>query len=385
MKPAHLALRSVILAFIFLLGNQPPVLAGDTWSDPYPGIRYRLMTKIKSGKTFEIHALYIDSCHPANRIKVSEEKDSKNFRVIEYAKKVGSTLAINGDYYPEFGMTMSDGILWEQLNTWQISYKPFLACTKEHMCEMHFDWALSLPLDPAFYNIIGGAQVLVKDGVSQIECSGSPCNSLVARTAYGVSQDKKTLILVVVEGGESATPSPGMARDELADLMIELGAYSAINMDGSGSSVVIWKNPANQKIENLSNDPIGTRYPFNILTVFNDPSAPELTPDNPKYCLCHSCADGDGGEEETDAGEGGNPEADNEEDAAVVSDGQEPMEGTEGNSSLNGSCGCGFAFQNGSEDTTGATESCLLLLVMIGFGSYIKRRSLIVFRRCDKT
>lgn len=55
------------------------------------------------------------------------------------------------------------------------------------------------------------------------------------RTAVGVSADGHTLILLVIDGRQPAH-SVGVTLPELADLMLELGAHDAINLDGGGST-----------------------------------------------------------------------------------------------------------------------------------------------------
>lgn len=55
------------------------------------------------------------------------------------------------------------------------------------------------------------------------------------RTAAGVSQDGRTLILMVIDGRQPGW-SNGVTLAQLADLMIEFGAWDAINLDGGGSS-----------------------------------------------------------------------------------------------------------------------------------------------------
>ena len=56
------------------------------------------------------------------------------------------------------------------------------------------------------------------------------------RTAAGISEDGETLILVVVDGRSSS--SAGMTVAELRDLMRDLGAWDATNLDGGGSSTM---------------------------------------------------------------------------------------------------------------------------------------------------
>lgn len=55
------------------------------------------------------------------------------------------------------------------------------------------------------------------------------------RTAAGVSQDGRTLILMVIDGRQPGW-SHGVTLAQLADLMIEFGSWDAVNLDGGGSS-----------------------------------------------------------------------------------------------------------------------------------------------------
>ncbi|MDD6308916.1 MAG: phosphodiester glycosidase family protein [Clostridia bacterium] len=82
---------------------------------------------------------------------------------------------------------------------------------------------------------VGGGTVLVKNGrraaFTNIISGKNP------RTAAGVDKTGKKLFLVAIDGRQSATP--GMTQEELADYMIALGADSAINFDGGGSTTMV--------------------------------------------------------------------------------------------------------------------------------------------------
>ena len=72
---------------------------------------------------------------------------------------------------------------------------------------------------------------------------GSPVDGLTdpevhPRTAVGYSQNGKFLYIVVVDGRQPFY-SQGMTLAELADLMIDIGAHDAMNLDGGGSSTLV--------------------------------------------------------------------------------------------------------------------------------------------------
>lgn len=60
------------------------------------------------------------------------------------------------------------------------------------------------------------------------------------RTAAGVTQDGRRLVLVVVDGRRPGW-SVGMTLPELAAFMLELGVHDAVNLDGGGSSTIVWR------------------------------------------------------------------------------------------------------------------------------------------------
>jgi exopolysaccharide biosynthesis protein len=57
------------------------------------------------------------------------------------------------------------------------------------------------------------------------------------RTAIGIDRDTNTVLMLVIDGRQ--TISRGYTMVELANLMLELGAEDALNLDGGGSSTMV--------------------------------------------------------------------------------------------------------------------------------------------------
>ncbi len=87
---------------------------------------------------------------------------------------------------------------------------------------------------------ITGGSLLVNNGSIPASFSHSS-PGLNPRTAIGTSKTGKELIILTVDGRSDA--SLGVTQYELAELMIQLGAYSAINLDGGGSTAMIARLP----------------------------------------------------------------------------------------------------------------------------------------------
>ena len=62
------------------------------------------------------------------------------------------------------------------------------------------------------------------------------------RTAAGVTRDGRTLVLLVVDGRRAGW-SVGVTLPELGRMMLDAGAWNAVNLDGGGSSVMWYRAP----------------------------------------------------------------------------------------------------------------------------------------------
>ena len=94
---------------------------------------------------------------------------------------------------------------------------------------------IELDFDPEDVDwAFGGLNYLVKDGrENEISSQVSGANP---RTAIGFSMDNTEIIMVTIDGRHK--DYVGAGQKELAKIMIELGAYNAVNMDGGGSTTM---------------------------------------------------------------------------------------------------------------------------------------------------
>ncbi|WP_134702502.1 phosphodiester glycosidase family protein [Ammoniphilus sp. YIM 78166] len=98
--------------------------------------------------------------------------------------------------------------------------------------------------------------ILLVDNGTALAPSVSSIRGTVARSAAGITQDGKTLLLVAVE---SSSKSRGMELAELAQLMKELGSYRAFNLDGGGSTTMAARKLADTEISLLNQPQGGTQ------------------------------------------------------------------------------------------------------------------------------
>lgn len=92
------------------------------------------------------------------------------------------------------------------------------------------------------HNAVTGSNQIVTDGKPlEDQPDRSFFTTAHPRTAIGITKDHK-LLLVTVDGRQPGI-SEGMPLDELAELMIALGAVQALNLDGGGSTTIAIADP----------------------------------------------------------------------------------------------------------------------------------------------
>lgn len=87
---------------------------------------------------------------------------------------------------------------------------------------------------------VGGSDVLVSSG----EVVTTDDGELHPRTAIGIDSDTGKVLLVVVDGRSES--SIGYTLVEMAQLMVQLGAEEALNLDGGGSSTMAVTPPGGE-------------------------------------------------------------------------------------------------------------------------------------------
>ncbi len=99
---------------------------------------------------------------------------------------------------------------------------------------------------------ISGSTILVKDGKTQY-----PDNSgdKAPRTAVGITADNKVVVMVL--DGRQSPYSAGASFHEIAQIMIDLGCVTAMNLDGGGSSTYVAKQEGSDNLS-LMNRPCDT-------------------------------------------------------------------------------------------------------------------------------
>lgn len=208
-----------------------PAHAQDTWTDPYPGMRR--LHRVTSNQN--INVLVVDLCAPG--VSVRTTKSGERQRTVgSFGALVGAEAAINGDFfsfstYSTNGPAMGDGAAWGGTDHDYVAPVQFGA---NHVALPPHESTAGV--EPWARQVVSGHPTLLVGGAARDNNGDALCTARHPRTALGLSADKRTLLLAVVDGRQ--TNRIGMTCDELGTLLKGLGAADAVNLDGGGSSTM---------------------------------------------------------------------------------------------------------------------------------------------------
>lgn len=225
----------VVLLFALALATALPLpaRAADVWTDPYPGVRHLHRTRSR----VDLHVLLVDLTAPEVSLVTTRPSD-RGLPVADFARQYDADIALNANYfdgaYRPCGLTAADGHAWTDAYEEECSASLGVGDLNQALA---FDSAQTLRSTPQPWmsNIVSGKPWLVRDGVALTGwLSPQHIASRHPRTAVGLSRDRKTLVLIIADGRKH--DAIGLDGDELAALMLEVGAWDAFNLDGGGST-----------------------------------------------------------------------------------------------------------------------------------------------------
>ncbi|HCF56898.1 MAG TPA: hypothetical protein DFS52_02740, partial [Myxococcales bacterium] len=182
-----------------------------------------------------IHALLVDMCDPSIDLRATRS-DERRQTPSRWGSSVGARAAINGDFfgyttYGTVGLAMGSGQRWTDTAD-NASWALFAAGRDGKISIRPESENLGTTPEAWMREIVGGDPNCLVGGVPQYD-TDSHYAERHPRSAVGISRDGKTLILAVVDG--RSTSSRGVTTQELGQVLLDLGAWDAMNFDGGGS------------------------------------------------------------------------------------------------------------------------------------------------------
>ena len=154
------------------------------------------------------------------------------------AKEVNAILAINGDYYgvQESGYVLKNGIVYRSTAS---KNQEDLVIYRDGTFEIINESNISINelVENGAYNILSFGPALVENGNISVGAKEEVDRAMASnpRTAIGII-DNLHYVFVVSDGRTNT--SEGLTLYELAEFMNKIGANTAYNLDGGGSSTM---------------------------------------------------------------------------------------------------------------------------------------------------
>lgn len=305
---------NAVRVLMVLVAAVAGLLAGPpaAWqrSQPFIGITYFARTESQP-RPLRMHVAQIDLQAPGIRFKMSPpggDRETIRQTTLDFARQERAQLAINGHFFLPFpsedrtawavGLAASEGTVYSAFEIPQQRYAlvPFaeaLNIDRENRASIvHYDPAFpdgrQVREAVTLWNVIAGSGQIVTNGQPSVPAyrddhhfdgalePGGPndysnhrawADVPTARTAIGLSRDRRTLTLFTVDvrGG-----SDGMRLSEVAAILIrDFDVFDALNLDGGGSTTMVMEGEAGSpSIVNISSDNPGGRSVATSLAVF---------------------------------------------------------------------------------------------------------------------
>ena len=199
-----------------------------------PGLRFKVTPRAKNwGEPMKEDPRYAVRTRRMTTIKFMEDaiKEGDNMVVaINGAPWAPWKQPWNHPYADKMGLLVSDGVVVSPT----FKERPSFIVTKDGSCTFstikenddfsHIQQAMS-----GFLTVLQQGKIIIAE---------EPKN-LAPRTGYGLSSDRKTLYLFVIDGRQP-NYSMGCTVYEVGEFLKHFGASDALNMDGGGSTTLVF-------------------------------------------------------------------------------------------------------------------------------------------------
>ena len=183
----------------------------------------------------------------AAQARHSDPSDTAN-----YVEHYNAVVGVNADFYNMTNGAPNGALVMEGVEYHRGASASFFAILKDGTAMIGSSGEYDSYKDQ-IQEAVGGSVYLVKDGKSVVDSSADYYNSRHSRTCVGITAEGKVVLMVL--DGRQEPFSAGGSAEELAQIMLDAGCVTAINLDGGGSTTFIAKQEGS-----------------NTLTVVNRPS-----------------------------------------------------------------------------------------------------------------
>ena len=188
----------------------------------------------------------------SDQMAAAQKRHSDPSDAANYVEHYNAVVGVNADFYNMTTGVPSGALVMDGVEYHGGTSENFFAILKDGtaMIGSSSDYAA---YKDQIQEAVGGSVYLVKDGKSVVTSAADYYNSRHSRTCVGITAEGKVVMMVL--DGRQEPFSAGGSAEELAQIMLDAGCVTAINLDGGGSTTFVAKQEGS-----------------NTLTVVNRPS-----------------------------------------------------------------------------------------------------------------
>ena len=223
-------------------------------------IVYYIATADIAREDVSIHANYHDNdpsqgwamSRVSDQMAAAQKRHSDPSDAANYVEHYNAVVGVNADFYNMTTGAPGGALVMDGVEYHGGTSENFFAILKDGtaMIGSSSDYAA---YKDQIQEAVGGSVYLVKDGKPVVTSAADYYNSRHSRTCVGITAEGKVVMMVL--DGRQEPFSAGGSAEELAQIMLDAGCVTAINLDGGGSTTFVAKQEGS-----------------NTLTVVNRPS-----------------------------------------------------------------------------------------------------------------
>lgn len=223
----------------------------DKWTSPSEF--FQVNKYCNYGNEMALFNSYYNKTKPFQTVETYQEDGQTRYRLVEGQNTEvyldlteGSEWATNKDFtavVKDVKKNASGGVLgdYDLCLTGTGDYKALLEQLEVgDVVTLNYGWTLyDGNITPNLTNLVSGNAVVMKNGELTGRNYDESYNSMVySRSAYGMSEDGKTLFMFVIDKSLDATygNSAGCTTSVMCQIMKQLGAWNVVNVDAGGSA-----------------------------------------------------------------------------------------------------------------------------------------------------
>ena len=181
-----------------------------------------------------------------DQMKAAQEKHTDSSNEAKYIPNYSAVVGVNADFYNMSNGCPSGALVMEGVEYHGVGSENFFGILKDGtpIIGGGAEWNEN---KADIQEAVGASMWLVKNGKIAVNTTDNYYTDRVSRTCVGITYDGQ-VVLMVLDGRQEPFSAGGSAI-EIAQIMLDAGCISAVNLDGGGSSTFAAKGEGSEEIE----------------------------------------------------------------------------------------------------------------------------------------